>query len=62
MLRKMGSFFAVALELFRDILVTFRNQALTRGYLLALSIFVIALIFSFLALSPVLYSFVYPLF
>jgi hypothetical protein len=62
MLRKMSSFFVVAWELFRDIFTTFRSQALTRGYLLALAIFVIALIFSFLALSPILYSFVYPLF
>jgi len=62
MLRKIGPFFQIAGELARDILFTFRTQALTRGYLLALSIFVIALLFSFLALSPVLYSFVYPLF
>jgi len=62
MLKKIGSFFIVAAEILRDILVTFKSQALTRGYLLALAIFVIALIFSFLALSPLLYSFVYPLF
>lgn len=62
MIRKFASFFIVAAEVFKDIFVTFKNQALTRGYLLALAIFVIALIFSFLALSPLLYSFVYPLF
>ena len=62
MLRKLLPFFQVATEMFRDIFVTFRQQALTRGYLLALAIFVIALFFSFLALSPILYSFVYPLF
>lgn len=62
MIGKLNSFFLIASELLRDILVTFKRQALTRGYLLALSIFVIAVFFSFLALSPVLYSFVYPLF
>lgn len=62
MLRKIVPFFQVAGSLLRDILSTFRAQALTRGYLLALAIFVVALVFSFLALSPVLYSFVYPLF
>jgi hypothetical protein len=62
MLKKIVPFFQVARSLFLDILTTFRAQALTRGYLLALAIFAVALIFSFLALSPVLYSFVYPLF
>jgi hypothetical protein len=62
MLRKIVPFFQIAGEMLRDIIFTFRTQALTRGYLLALAIFVIALLFSFLALSPVLYSFVYPLF
>ncbi len=62
MIRKTRAFFWVAGDLLREILVTFKTQALTRGYLLALAIFVIALIFSFLALSPILYSFVYPLF
>ena len=62
MFRKFTSFFIVAGEMFLDIFHTFRVQALTRGYLIALAIFVIALVFSFLALSPLLYSFVYPLF
>jgi hypothetical protein len=62
MIKKIGPFFAVAFEMFKDILATFKTQALSRGYLLAMAIFLIALIFSFLALSPILYSFVYPLF
>lgn len=62
MLRKLGPFFSVAVDTLREILITFKRQSMTRGYLLALAIFLVALIFSFLALSPVLYSFVYPLF
>lgn len=62
MFRKFGAFFLVAREMSRDIFLTMKSQALTRGYLLALAIFAIALVFGFLALSPVLYSFVYPLF
>ncbi len=62
MLRKIIPFLQIAGELLKDILVTFKSQALTRGYLLALAIFAIAMVFSFLALSPILYSFVYPLF
>ena len=62
MLRKIGPFFRIAAELGADILKTFRAQALSRGYFLALSIFLIAVLFSFLALSPILHSFVYPLF
>jgi hypothetical protein len=62
MLRLIGPFFVSASELGREIWSTFRGQALTKGYLLALGIFLIAVIFSFWALSPLLYSFVYPLF
>jgi hypothetical protein len=61
-LRRIGTYFVVAAELFRDIFVAFRRQSLSRGYLLALAIFVIALFFGFMALSPLLASFVYPLF
>ena len=60
--KKFVYFFQIVIELFRDIFIAFRNQALTRGYLLALAIFIVAVFFSFLALSPILYSFVYPLF
>ena len=55
-------FIRIARELIRDIWVTFRVQAMSKSFLLALAIFFLAVLFSFLALNPVLYSFVYPLF
>ncbi len=62
MLKNTLSMFAVAGGIFRDIFNVFRAQALTRGYLLALTLFLLTLIFGFVAFNPVLYSFVYPLF
>lgn len=62
MLKTVVPFFKVAGGLLRDIVRTFRSQVFTRGYLLALAIFLIAVFFCFLALNPALYSFVYPLF
>lgn len=62
MIRKVAAFAAVAREILAEIFVTFRRQALTRGYLLALAVFAVAMLFAFFALSPILYAFVYPLF
>jgi|GEM_PF-3597577 len=45
-------------ELFR----TFRRQRIMASFLLAFVVFVLAMVFSFLAFSPVLSPFVYPLF
>ena len=61
-MERISIFFSVAFEVLCDILATFRRQALSRGYLLALAIWVIALVFAGVALHPILYSFIYPLF
>lgn len=45
-----------------ELLVTFRRQKIRAAFILALLIFVIAMVFSFLAFSPILSPFVYPLF
>lgn len=62
MVKKTRVFVSVAKNLLIEIFQALRAQALTRTYLLALAIFFLAVLFSFLALNPVLYSFVYPLF
>jgi TRAP-type C4-dicarboxylate transport system permease large subunit len=45
-----------------ELFVTFNRQKIRVAFLLALLIFVIAMVFSFLAFSPILSPFVYPLF
>lgn len=45
-----------------ELYVTFRRQKIGSAFLLAFVIFLLAMIFSFLAFSPVLSPFVYPLF
>ena len=62
MLKNIVPFFSVAAETASEIFRSFKAQSLSRGYLLAFALFLIAVIFSFLALNPILYSFVYPLF
>lgn len=52
----------VAAEVGSEILAALKAQSMSRSYLLAIALFVIAVFFVFLALNPVLYSFVYPLF
>lgn len=62
MMQKSRSFLSVAKQLFLEIFRTLRRQGLSRSYLLTLVIFFLAVFFCFLALNPILYSFVYPLF
>jgi hypothetical protein len=45
-----------------ELYVTFRRQKIGSAFLLAFVIFLLAMVFSFLAFSPVLSPFVYPLF
>lgn len=46
----------------RELFGTFRRQKIGSAFLLAFVIFLLAMLFSFLAFSPVLSPFVYPLF
>lgn len=46
----------------KDLYATLRRQKLGFAFVLALIVFVLAMVFSFLAFSPVLSPFVYPLF
>jgi hypothetical protein len=62
MFRNTLPFIRIARGLLSDIWATFRIQTLTKSYLLALTVLFLAVLFSFLALNPILYSFVYPLF
>jgi len=45
-----------------ELFITFRRQKITSAFLLAFLIFILAMVFSFLAFSPILSPFVYPLF
>lgn len=47
---------------FRSLMTTFWRQRLGRAIVLVIVIFLLALIFAFLAFTPVLSPFVYPLF
>jgi hypothetical protein len=62
MLKKISTFAAVAADILKEIFKTFRRQSMKKGYLIAVAIFWIAVLFVFLSLSPALYSFIYPLF
>jgi TRAP-type C4-dicarboxylate transport system permease large subunit len=45
-----------------DLYATLRRQKLGYAFVVALVVFLLAMVFSFLAFSPVLSPFVYPLF
>ena len=62
MLKKVAVFLEVAGGIFTEIFRSVRNQAMSRGYLIALAIFWVAVLFAFLTFNPALYSFLYPLF
>ena len=46
----------------KELYYTLRRQKLGFAFVLAMVVFVLAMVFSFLAFSPVLSPFVYPLF
>ena len=54
--------FVIILDTLRSLYQSFARQKIHGAYLLALLVFAIAMIFSFLAFAPVLSPFVYPLF
>jgi hypothetical protein len=54
--------FSVFLDGLREVRRELKRAYLSRGYLLALAVFALAILFGFLAFSPLLASFVYPLF
>ncbi len=51
----------IALTL-RDLFTDFRKQKVSPALILALLLFILALIFAFLTFNPVLSPFIYPLF
>ena len=59
---KIYHFLFILVETIRDVLASLRRQYLSRTYLIAIGVFALAVIFGFLSLSPVLSSFLYPLF
>lgn len=52
----------VLLDTFLSLFKVFRHQRITPAFLVTCVIFALALIFSFLAFTPILSPFVYPLF
>jgi hypothetical protein len=54
--------FIIMIDGLRSLYQSFARQRIRGAYALALLIFALAMIFSFLAFSPVLSPFVYPLF
>ena len=49
-------------DTFVSLFRSFRHQKITPAFIIAIVIFLMALIFSFLAFTPILSPFVYPLF
>lgn len=61
-MKKLSVMLYVFVDVLRELGVGLKRQHLARGYLLAMAILLLGVLFGFLALSPVLSSFIYPLF
>lgn len=56
------AFLEVASSGLQDVVRSLKRQYLSRGYLVAIAVFGLAVLFSVLTFSPILSSFIYPLF